>query len=160
MESIGGLPAHPLFVHAPVVLMPLAAIATIVLALRPQWRRRSGVVLPIAAVAILVLTQLTISSGDAFDEIVGDRVDTTDHRALALTTRWFIVMFAVGAIATAALDRWRDRSAPQWLTALHGLAIGVSVVGAALATVWMVRTGDEGARLVWDGVISSIRLWQ
>ncbi len=39
-----------------------------------------------------------------------------------------------------------------------GFSMGASAVLSVLATIWMVRTGDEGARLVWDGVIGVVRL--
>ena len=37
-DLINGLPVHPLVVHAVVVLVPLAALGTIAIALRPAWR--------------------------------------------------------------------------------------------------------------------------
>src|SRR5688572_22034892 len=40
LVTIVGLPAHPLLVHAVVVLLPLAATGAIALAIRPQWRQR------------------------------------------------------------------------------------------------------------------------
>ena len=36
-----GLPAHPLFLHVPVILIPVARSGA-VLAARPAWFRRSG----------------------------------------------------------------------------------------------------------------------
>lgn len=39
--TVFGLPAHPLVVHAVVVLLPLAAVAAIAAALVPRWRQRS-----------------------------------------------------------------------------------------------------------------------
>ena len=39
IDNLFGLPAHPLVVHAAVVLLPMAAIATVVVAAVPRWRR-------------------------------------------------------------------------------------------------------------------------
>ena len=39
IQSLFGLPAHPLIVHAAVVLLPLAAICTVVTAAVPRTRR-------------------------------------------------------------------------------------------------------------------------
>ena len=36
MKTFLGLPAHPLFVHLPAVLVPLATIGVIILAVRPR----------------------------------------------------------------------------------------------------------------------------
>ena len=41
-DQLFDLPAHPLLIHAPIVLLPIAAILTIVLAFKPAWRRRAG----------------------------------------------------------------------------------------------------------------------
>jgi uncharacterized membrane protein len=38
-DVIAGLPVHALVVHAVVVLLPLMAVVTFVVALRPAWRR-------------------------------------------------------------------------------------------------------------------------
>ena len=35
-----GLPAHPLFLHVPVILIPVAALAALALAARPSWWTR------------------------------------------------------------------------------------------------------------------------
>lgn len=72
MKSILGLPAHPLFAHIPVVLIPLAAIGA-VLMLWPRLRDRIGwFVVAIVFVAGLS-TQLVISSGQSLREYVRDR---------------------------------------------------------------------------------------
>ncbi len=40
MDTLFGLPAHPLLVHIPIVLLPLAAIGVIVMLIKPEWHRR------------------------------------------------------------------------------------------------------------------------
>ena len=40
MKTIFGLPAHPLLVHIPVVLLPLAAVGAVMMAVRPAWNAR------------------------------------------------------------------------------------------------------------------------
>jgi hypothetical protein len=40
VDTISGLPAHPLLVHIPVVLLPLAALGVVGMALRSSWHRR------------------------------------------------------------------------------------------------------------------------
>jgi preprotein translocase subunit SecG len=164
VESISGLPAHTLFVHAPVVLMPLALLLTIWLAAKPNHRRRFGLLLAGAALVVLVATFLAVSSGQAFDEIVGDRVDTGDHERLATVTLVLVAAFAVSALAMALVDRRSARATPpeddpsSTLTTAGWALTALTVATAALATLWMVRTGEEGARLVWHGVVGVVRL--
>lgn len=135
--------------------MPLATLATLVLAFRPTWRRRVGFVLPVVAVVVLGVTQLAISSGSAFDEIVGDRVDTDTHESLALMTRNFIGVFVVASLLLAILDRWHVRGGPSFVGSGVLVLVVAAVASSLLATAWMIRTGDEGARLVWDGILTA-----
>jgi len=61
--QIAGLPLHPLLVHLVVVLLPLAALATLLHAIWPAARRRLGVVTPLSAGAVLVLVPAAESRG-------------------------------------------------------------------------------------------------
>lgn len=161
MESFNGLPAHPLFVHAPVVLVPLSTLLTLVLAVRPMWRRRAWYALPAAGLLSLGLTQLAIGSGEAFDDVVGDRIDTGTHENLALWTRAFLVAYLVAALILAVLDRRLAKAnGPAWIGSGVLLTVVVTTVLSILATLWMFRTGDEGARLVWDGVLTGESWWR
>ena len=60
-----GLPAHPLFLHVPVILIPVAVVWALVLVARPAWFMRSGVLLGILTVVALAGTFLTVGAGDA-----------------------------------------------------------------------------------------------
>jgi hypothetical protein len=40
MDTLFGLPAHPLLVHMPIVLIPLAAIGVVVMLIKPAWHQR------------------------------------------------------------------------------------------------------------------------
>jgi hypothetical protein len=48
-----GLPAHPLFLHVPVILIPVVGLAALGLAARPAWWTRHGVW--VTAVAVVAL---------------------------------------------------------------------------------------------------------
>ena len=153
MESITGLPAHPLLVHAPAVLVPLLTVVLVAMAARPPWRRRLGPAVLVAALALTVATFLTVRSGEAFEEIIGDRVDVSEHEELGQTTMRLVAGTFVVVLLTVGADRWAGRAGPSWL---RPAGLGLSVLAALVAvaaTYWMIRTGHEGARLVWDGVI-------
>ena len=45
----GGLPAHPLFIHVPVILIPATIVAAIVFVIKPQWLTRYGIALALAS---------------------------------------------------------------------------------------------------------------
>ncbi len=166
MESVFDLPAHPLFVHTPLVLMPLLALAVLAVAIRPGWRRSFGPLLIVASLALVVVTILATESGEAFDEVLdkqGIEIDIEDHQALGEATRLLVIVFAGLLVASSVVALMgpsrpgRSRSASRGprgaLGAVgHALAAATVLVGV-LASVWMFRTGHEGAKVVWDGTI-------
>ena len=157
LESIGELPSHPLFVHAPVVIMPLLAIFALVLVARPAWRRQVGLALPVLSAGLAVATVLAKESGEALKGLLGDFAPNTDkHESLANTALVMILLLLVTSAAMAAADRWARADGPPWLSRAAGALLALSVVLAGLATIWMFRAGHEGARLVWKGTVQSM----
>ncbi len=137
------------------VLVPITTLIALVLAVRPTWRRRAWFVLPAAGAIGLFLTQMAIMSGVAFDEIAGDAVDTSTHESLALGTRALIAIFLVASVVLAVLDRRVDKGgADSWVGSGVLVMVAITTLSSILASVWMYRTGHEGARLVWDGVLT------
>lgn len=150
MESLFDLPAHIFFVHVPVVAAPLAGAATVTLLARASWAARYGLwPLGISVVAFLA-TLLAYSSGEKFAVHLEGIVDISRHQSLASTMRILagLQVVAVGALVwRARRERDTDRSPTVW--ALGGIAAVVSV----LLVVWTIRTGHEGARVTWSGVL-------
>ncbi|MDT5196522.1 MAG: hypothetical protein QOH20_3276 [Mycobacterium sp.] len=64
VDTINGLPAHPLLVHVVVVFVPVAAMLAIVAVAWPAARRRLGWAPLIAAVIALVAIPLTTNAGE------------------------------------------------------------------------------------------------
>ena len=61
-DRINGIPLHPLVVHGIVVLLPLALLGTILIAVRPQWRRPYGP-LVVAAALIAAVKEMMPAKG-------------------------------------------------------------------------------------------------
>ena len=108
-DLINGIPIHPLVVHAVVVLLPLAALGTIAIALRPAWRRRYGPLVVAAAALAAILCPVATSSGEALEKHVGD---PGEHAELGDQLIWFVLPLLVLALALVLLDR-RQRAAPR-----------------------------------------------
>ncbi len=70
ISKLFGLPAHPLIVHIPVVLLPIAVIGAILMVFSASWRTRIGWLVVIAAGVSLLFVQLAIGSGEALQESV------------------------------------------------------------------------------------------
>lgn len=64
MFRIDGLPAHPLIVHAVVILLPLAAVGGLVIAARAAWRRRFGWVVLALTVAAVAAVPVAVRTGE------------------------------------------------------------------------------------------------
>lgn len=146
MEMLFGLPAHPLVTHFPVVGIPLVSIAAIVLVFRPSTRETSGLGVAIFAVLTAGSSILAASSGEAFAELLssGDEIDP--HRQLGETLRIFAVLQAVSIIALVTSDRASNGGSTSTLTKVMS---GLVVVSSALAVIWVIRTGHEGASQTW-----------
>ena len=157
MTKIFGLPAHPLFVHGPIVLLPILAVVTIVAAVRPAVRRTLGVWLPSATFVLFVMILAAMNTGEALDRAI-DLGTAVKHARLARTTRLltFLLLLATGALWAVGrrVDRAPvDQAAPSRRSPVLLGCAAAAVVLSALSTVWVVRTGHEGARIHWDGVI-------
>ncbi len=158
MDKIFGLPAHPFFVHAPLVLLPVVALAWIGVMLRPRWRNGlPSWCFPAAFGVLLVMTILATQSGEAFDKLVRGVAPIKKHQELAETTRLVLALAFVLSVVHGIVH-WRskpeiDSSATNTATlkqAEQALGFVLAVV-AVIGTIWMIRTGHEGARLVWKG---------
>lgn len=164
-DLINGLPWHPLVVHAVVVLLPLAAIGTIAIALRPAWRHHYGPLVVAAGVLGAVLCPVATSSGEALQSHVGD---PGEHAELGDQLIWFTIPLILLGAALVYLDRRRviasDGPGASTATASRTTTtspttlkvVTVLAVIAALATMFQVyRVGDSGARAAWGDRVSS-----
>jgi len=138
-DRILGLPVHVLVNHAVVVLLPLMALLTVVVAVRGDLRERYSWWVLAGNVVVAGLTLVAKQSGEALQASLGGQV-AKDHAALGTLLPWF-ALFLVLTSAGVGVTR-RNRS-------LGPVAVVLTVIAAAVAVVWTVRTGDSGARAVW-----------
>ncbi|HEV2088977.1 MAG TPA: DUF2231 domain-containing protein [Cryptosporangiaceae bacterium] len=169
-EEIFGIPAHPLMVHAPVVLVPLTALVALVYGVVPPLRRHLGWLLALLALAAAGASVAAVLSGEAFAAKLGSSPAIARHQDLGEAMRNFVVLLAVAAIALVVVDWLRIRrsrraaesEAPGAAAAPRSgslVLVGVSVVLtvgvlglAGAATAYAVRAGHSGAEMVWGQV--------
>ena len=60
-----GLPAHPLFVHVPVILIPTTIVAAIVFVIKPRWLTRYGIALALVSIVAMSSVFLAMQAGAA-----------------------------------------------------------------------------------------------
>lgn len=149
------LPTHTLLVHAPVVLIPLTSIGAAAIALRPNWRRRYGWLVLAVAIAAFVSTLLAVSSGQAFDEFLDGAAPTARHAELGEQTRFLVLVLLAVVVVVLMVGRRQDRqpTADDRRRMATGIVLAVLTISiATTATVWVVMTGHEGARITWTGI--------
>lgn len=152
-DLINGLPVHALVVHGVVVLLPLAALGTIAIAVRPAWRLRYGPLVALLAAGGTAMVPVAVRSGERLAERVGD---PGRHADLGRTVLFFAIPVLVLAVALWLLERRRSRDPDVGPPPLvqHAIAV-VAVLAAVALTVQVVRTGDAGSRVVWEPRVSS-----
>jgi len=137
--TVSGLPLHPLILHATVVLLPLMALLTIVVAVRPTLRDKR-IWWVVAGNAVMTgVTWLTKESGQSLQQSLGGQI-AKDHGQLGSLLPVFAGVLFLASAAIGLTRRHR---------ALGIAASVVSVLAAVATTVWTVRTGDSGARVVY-----------
>jgi Predicted membrane protein (DUF2231) len=155
MSTVNGLPAHILLNHFVVVLGPLTAILAIICALWPAARRRLIWLVLLLAVVSLVLTPLTVNSGEWLADKVGVSPAIHHHAQLGDTLVYMEGALVATAILLAAVHI-RQARGRRVKFALHA-GVGVLVIAAAVATlVQTYRVGESGTRAAWGNVASGV----
>ncbi len=145
MDSLFGLPAHPLLVHLPIVAIPVLSILAIVMALKPSVRERYGPGVIVLAVITTITTFLAAASGTSLAEDVGKVEAIAEHQQHGETLRLLVLLLTLMVIAQTIDTRRRGH---QRDVASTLLAVAV-LASAVLSVVWVVRTGHSGAESVW-----------
>ncbi len=150
IDEIFGLPAHPLLVHAAVVLLPLAALGLVLVALRPGWRRHYAPVVFGFAVAALASIALAQGSGEQLEDRVEETRLVEAHADEGESVMPWAIGVAVLSGAVLVAEPLARRS-PALRTKGVGIALTVlSIAAAAGATYTVVAVGHSGAKAAWD----------
>jgi hypothetical protein len=152
IEELFGLPAHPLVVHAAVVLLPIAAVATVVCAAVPRWRAHYAPIALAVALAATVAVGLAQGSGEALE----DRVDETnlveEHTEQGESVLPWALAVTVVALAVAAIPFVERRGPTIPGRAVTAAVLAVALVAGTGATWTIVDVGHSGAKATWNGV--------
>lgn len=160
--EIGGLPLHPLVVHAVVMLVPLSVACALALAVVPGWRWLSRWPTATVAVAAAGASWVARLSGGALLEDRPFLLDAAPLRdqvlrhqqlgeLLSLTMAGFALLVLLAAWSLpggTALASGRGARASR-APALERVLPPLLVLGALGVLVLVVLVGDSGARAVW-----------
>lgn len=160
LDTVAGLPVHPLAVHVPVVLLPLAALGILALVVARGWRRPLawpllGVLL-VGTVGAVVARQ----SGEALEDRLGSpgahedwgtRLMIASIVLLVLGGLWLLLVRrdAAGARATAR-EEGSSGAAPGRTGSAARALLGALAAAASLAVLALtVVTGHTGSEAAW-----------
>lgn len=163
LEEFMGVPTHPLLVHLPVVLVPLLALLAAAYALVPFVRPHTRLVLGLLAIVTPIAALLTKLSGEEFfkrGKRLGDitpgfvpRIE--DHQSFGTWTMYSTIALGVVTLAlvyfvaprVAAATAARGAGQSRVLSIVLG---GLAIVAAGVSLYFVIRTGDSGAKAVWE----------
>lgn len=166
MLTVDGIPAHPLVVHAVVVLLPLAAVGTLLVVARPLWRRQLGVWVLLLAVAGVAAVPVAQQTGQQLQQALGGgtplvAVHASRAETLLIPALIFLALLAVTVFAGRRADRLAGGEGPG---AAHALVTGGNVatwqritlatgllgaIAGLVVTGLVVWIGHSGSEAVW-----------
>lgn len=153
MNTIFGLPAHPLLVHAAVAVVPLTALVAITVVVSSRARVYLGVLPPVLALVALIVVPLTTSAGEALEHRLPADDNIERHAALGDTLILFVgPLFALLVVwwALHSAEVLRRITIPVGVRRPFVVTVGASTVLLAVATVVMVvLIGHSGSYAVW-----------
>jgi len=171
MNTFFGIPSHPLFVHIPAVLLPLAAVGVVMMLIRPAWHVRYRWAVLGVGVAGTIGAIFAADAGEALEERIVSKEGAAaasgweDHAQAGDTAQVFAIIFLVVLAAYIVVPYFMERRAakgrvsaadgsagsattsiPRWVS----LLLALLVVGASVGTVTtVILAGHSGAKAVW-----------
>jgi glucan phosphoethanolaminetransferase (alkaline phosphatase superfamily) len=156
-DQFFGLPLHPFVVHATVVLLPASAVIALAYTTVVSWRWLLRWPLFVLSVVAPALTWVTVESGTALEEQTGlnsaliqihqQRAETLLMATLAFGLVGVLAAYAMGGPSPLVSGAGERRGVGRALQVGVGVLLALASV---LVLVWVVLTGDAGARAAWE----------
>lgn len=163
MDTLLGLPGHPLLAHVAVTAIPIAAVLTVVIAAFPRVPALVKITTLALGTVALAVVPFMESSGKALEHKVTETPAVELHTEMGETLLpWAIGLFTIIVVILMA-DRWLRRpqsngsgaeSVPRRRTPMgRAVTSAVAITAAAVAAgtlVQTVRIGHSGAQATWS----------
>ena len=141
-DLIFGLPVHVFVTHAVAVLMPLGALAMILMVFVPRLRRHFSYLSAGITLVGAVATTIAAQSGKALAERVGYPGVHQEWGERLVPVAWAL---AAVSVAWVVLTRLTAAGARLW-----AIVVAVPVVGLSIAAIVLViLAGHSGAEVTW-----------
>ena len=172
-ENLFGLPTHILLLHVVVILLPLAAVATVAVTLSSRFRHRWGIATVCATFVVTLFVPLTSQAGEALAERLPANPMIARHADIGNQLVFWAAALGLSLFAVVAIDlrrrassapgeltpaetwatrylpqRWRTAT-PNWTASTLQVVKILALATAIGATVMVILAGHTGARAVW-----------
>jgi hypothetical protein len=172
-DNLFGLPTHVLLQHVVVVLLPIVAVAALLVASWAWYRHHLGVATLVATFLVTLFVPLTTQSGESLAGRLPESPAISAHVAAGDRVQWVAAIFGLCLFAVVALDlrrrasmtaelapaeawvsrrtpvSWRD-AAPGWTSPALTVARVLLVVAAIAVVLVVIQAGHSGAQAVWS----------
>jgi uncharacterized membrane protein len=154
ISDLAGLPAHPLIVHAAVVLLPLAVLVTIVAVVLPTARRHYAPLALALAVVATIAVGLAQGSGEQLEDRVTETELVEQHASRGEhVLPWAVAVTVVALTVTAAEPLARRYPGARITRTTVTAALLVAAVVTGVGATWVVvDVGHSGAAATWTDV--------
>jgi hypothetical protein len=161
-ESVGGLPFHPLIVHAVVVLLPLTIVGAIGISIWPAMRRHLGLLVLLFGVIGLILVPVATDSGEQFRDKIGAEQLVKQHQEYAdhllPWTAGLVVLLLLAMIVDLARRLGpvlAEASSPPVTEPTGGGGVAVAARPVVTSTVRTTRLDRAVGRVIPAGLRTS-----
>jgi len=159
-NTIGGIPAHPLLIHAAVIFIPLLIVGAVVYAVWPQVRGKIWwAVVALAIIGPFSALFAKLSGQDLRQHLINTGIGQgalltkiNQHMSYGTNTLWWTI--ALGVV-TLVVVGYVWRAVPAGGTesiAIRAAGIVVTVALGVVTGYYVFKTGDTGAHIVWQGI--------
>jgi hypothetical protein len=173
-EDVFGLPTHIVLLHIVVVLLPIAAAATVAVVVSSWFRHRYGLIVLVATFLTTLFVPLTSQAGEALAARLPDAPEIQTHADVGQQLVIWAAVFGVCLAAVVLLDlmrratvsgadrtiaeswaiarlpaAWRSTT-PRWADAAFRVFQVLAVLASIGVLVMVIRAGHTGAQAVWS----------
>jgi uncharacterized membrane protein len=148
LDTVGGIPVHPLVVHVVVVLVPLSALGAALMVVNRSFSRRYASLVTVFSAGAAGAAIVAKESGEKLALRVGSPTTHVEFGSLMpFVAAGLFLLITVFWLFDRGIPTNRNR--PIWLSAL-----GVVLVLAAAFAMWTFLVGHSGAEAVWTSLLA------
>lgn len=159
LKTLFGLPAHPLLVHLPVVLLPIAGIFAIFFVIRPAFLDKYGRHLVVLSGVGALGGILASGSGEGLAQLQNrpESHAREEHFEMGETARNMGILFFLIVLAVVVLRHMSKKQAGEagfWKfvkSSTGAMVMSAALVLSAVGSTYAISVaGHQGAKLVWE----------